>query len=202
MNFSVTIIIFSNKEETLLGDEEITIQGSWDFTVDVPEKMYNRKTTIYKQISTTNNDFNVLSATSYTTGIDLKLKFKAEKHQERPTTPELKYWDLLPQDDELKTTDMLNYLERKIRYTPEYIEWQKREVEIWKYDKYIENENGKKFEMSMSPRANGGGFIDDDGIYESNCTFDLTKYDLTDKLTVYVDYHGNKAEILLEKVGE
>ena len=150
----------------------------------------------------TNNDFNVISATSYTTGIDLKLKFKAEKHQERPTTPELKYWDLLPQDDELKNIDILNYLERKIRYTPEYIEWQNREVEIWKYDKYIENENGKKFEMSMSPRANGGGFIDDDGIYESNCTFDLTKYDLTDKLTVYIDYHGNKAEILLEKVGE
>ena len=202
LNFSLTKIKISNKEETLLGDEEITIQGSWDFTVDVPEKMYNRKTTIYKQISTTNNDFNVISATSYTTGIDLKLKFKAEKHQERPTTPELKYWDLLPEDDELKTTDMLNYLERKIRYTPEYIEWQNKEVEIWKYDKYIENENGKKFEMSMSPRANGGGFIDDDGIYESNCTFDLTKYDLTDRLTVYVDYHGNKAEILLEKVGE
>lgn len=169
LNFSLTKIKISDKEETLLGHEEITIQGSWDFTVDVPEKMYNRKTTIYKQISTTNTDFNVISATSYTTGIDVKLKFKAEKHQERPTTPELKYWDLLPQDDELKNIDILNYLERKIRYTPEYIEWQKREVEIWKYDKYIENENGKKFEMSMSPRANGGGFIDDYWQFRIRC---------------------------------
>lgn len=193
-----------SKNETVLGDEEIVLTGNWNFSIDVPEKMYNRKNILYKQISTTNKDFNVLTAKVYDTGTDIKLKFKARKHEKEnaPTTPELEFWKSLPQDDPLKSTDILNYLEGEIRYTDEYIQYEKERLEIWKYDKYIENADGKRFEITQGPRENGGGFIDDDGIYESNVTFDLTKYEMTDTITVYVDYQGNKAEIVLEKVEE
>lgn len=195
-------IKLSKNPEVYFGDEEITLTGNWNFEVDVPEKMYARKNILYKQKSTTNKDFNVLQATVYNTGTDIKLKFKAQKHEKEPTTEKIEFWKSLPENDKLKNVDILNYLEREIRYTDEYIEYSQRSFDIWQYDKYLENEDGKKFEMTMGTRENGGGFIDDDGIYESNVTFDLTKYDATDTVTVYVDYKGNKAEIVLEKVGE
>ena len=202
LNFSFKTIKISKSDETKYGDEEITLNGSWSFTVDVPEKMYNRKQITYKQISTTNSDFNVLTASTYETGTNIKLKFKAQKHLEKPTTPELEFWKTLDKDDELKTVDIYNYLFKKLCYTDEYIEYSNAEFEIWKFDKYIVNENGDRFDMSEGPNFNGSGYIDDDGIYESTCTFDLTQYDMTDRITLYVDYHGNKAEIVLEKVGD
>lgn len=195
-------IKISKNPEARFGEEEITLTGNWIFEVDVPEKMYARKNISYKQISTTNKDFNVLQATVYDTGTDMKLKFKAQKHEKEPTTEKIEFWKSLPEDDKLKNVDILNYLEKEIQYTDEYIEYSQKSFEIWEYDKYIENEDGKRFEMTQGPRENGGGFIDDDGMYESNVTFDLTKYDATNTITVYVDYKGNKAEIVLEKVGE
>ena len=201
LKFQMTKIKISNNDETIMGDEEITLTGEWNFELDVPEKMYNRQNIVYKQISTTNPNFNVLEAEVYETGTDIKLKFKAEKEPIEPTSPELEFWDSLPEGDELKDIDILNYFDQKLKSTPEYLEYANKWHEVWQYDKYIENENGKKFEMTMSPRENGGVSIDDEGYLESNCTFDLTKYDLTDTITVYVDYHGNKAEIKLKKVG-
>ena len=34
----------------------------------------------------------------------------------------------------------------------------------------------------------------------STCMFDLTKYDATDEITLHLEYKGNKADIVLEKV--
>lgn len=202
LKIDMTQIKISDEVESMMGDEEITLTGDWNFTVDVPEKMYNRKNISYKQISTSNKDFNVLQATVYDTGMDIKLKFKARKHEKEPTTDKIEFWKSLPQDNELRSIDISNYIEKEIIYTKEYQEYREREFDIWEYDKYITNENGQKFKMSVGPRENGGGYIDENGIYESNCTFDLTKYDATNTITVYVDYHGNKAEIVLEKVEE
>lgn len=202
LNIDMSQIKISDQVETMMGDEEITLTGDWNFTVDVPEKMYHRKNIVYQQISTTNPDFNILQASVYDTGTDLKLKFKAQKHEKEPTTDKIEFWKSLPQDSHLRNVDILNYIEREIRYTEEYQEYLKKSLSIWEYDKYIMNENGQKFEMTEGPRENGGGYIDDEGIYESNCTFDLTKYEATNTITVYVDYQGNKAEIILEKVEE
>lgn len=192
-----------SRNETVMGDEEITLTGDWNFAIDVPEKMYNRTNLIYKQKSTTNKDFNVISARVYDTGMDISLKLPAEKRPKEPTTPEIEFWKSLPQDDELKDVDILNYLENPLRNTPEYQEYSKKSMDVWQYDKYLTNEKGEKFEMTQGPRENGGGSIDEEtGIYTSNCTFDLTKYDATDTITLCVDYHGNTAEIVLEKVEE
>lgn len=202
LKFNMNQIKISNSDETIMGDEEITLTGNWNFEIDVPEKMYNRQNVIYKQVSTTNPEFNVLETKMYETGTDIKLKFKAEKNPVIPTTPEIEFWKSLPQDDELKNIDILNYLENKLKKTEEYKEYVKKSLDVWNYDKYVKNENGQQFNMSQSPRENGGATIDDNGYLEANCTFDLTKYDMTDTITVYIDYHGEKAEIVLKKVGD
>ena len=192
-----------SKEEVVQGDEEITLTGNWNFSVDVPAKMYNRSNLIYQQKSTTNPDFKVISARVYDTGIDIGMEFPGAPAVEEPLTPEIKFYRSLPKDDELKNTELLNYLEMSFFYSPEYQEFMKKELERWQYEKYVTNEKGEKFGATEGPRENGGGSIDDEtGIYKTNCMFDLTKYDATDTITLHLEYQGKTAEIVLEKKEE
>lgn len=196
-----------SKNETLMGDEEISIKGNWNFKVDVPEKMYNRNNIAYKQKSTSNKDFNVESAILYNTGMEIKMKFKAEKQlsmQEIETSisKELQFYWSLDKSDELRNIDILNYLESKERENPEYQKLLQQEMEKWQFEKYLTNSNGQRFDFSVGPRENGSAYIDDDGIMTSTCMFDLTKYDATDEITLHLEYKGNKADIVLEKVNQ
>lgn len=196
-----------SKNETVMGDEEITIKGNWDFKVDVPEKMYNRQSVSYIQKETNNKDFNVTSATLFNTGIEIAMKFKAEKQTSQKDiyssiSPEIAFYWTLDKDDELRSLDILNYLENKVRSNPEYQELSKKEFEKWKFDKYITNSKGERFDFTVGPRENGSAYIDDNGIMTSTCMFDLTQYDATDEITLHLEYKGNKADIVLQKVNK
>ena len=196
-----------SKNETVMGDEEITIKGGWNFKIDVPEKMYNRQNVVYKQKSTTNQDFNVQSAVLYNTGMEIKMKFKAEKQKSMKeihstVCEELEFYWSLDENDELKNIDILNYLENKARENPEYQQLMEQETQKWKFEKYLTNSNGETFDFSVGPRANGSASIDENGIMTSTCMFDLTKYDATDEITLHLEYQGNRADIVLEKVEE
>lgn len=194
-----------SKNESIMGEEEITIKGDWNFKVDVPEKMYNRQNTIYKQKSTTNQDFNVQSAVLYNTGMEIAMKFKAEKQMNTQEiyamiSPELAFYDTLDENDKLKSIDLLNYLENKERSNPKYQELIQREYQKWQFEKYLTNSKGEQFDFTMGPRENGSASIDDEGIMTSTCMFDLTSYDATDEITLHLEYKGTKADIVLEKV--
>lgn len=45
-------------------------------------------------------------------------------------------------------------------------------------------------------------FTNDNGIMTSTCMFDLTQYDATDEITLHLEYKGNKADIVLQKVNK
>lgn len=193
-----------SKNETVMGNEEITIRGYWDFKIDVPEKMYNRKNIVYKQKSTTNKDFNVQSAVLYNTGMEIGMKFKAQKQKPMHEiassfSEELEFFYSLDEDDELHTIDILNYIESKVRENPEYQKMMQEEWSKWEYEKYLTNSNGERFDFTMGPRENGGASIDEDGFMTATCMFDLTTYDATDEITLHIDYKGNKADIILER---
>ena len=200
--FDMNKIKISDSPETIAGEEEITLSGDWNFSVDVPEKMYNRANIVYKQKSTTNEDFKVTAATVYDTGMDISMEFKAKALPEEPTTPELEFYKSLPEDHELKSINLYNYLYRKLYYTIEYQEYSEQRSNAWKFEKYLVNEAGEKFELTQGPRENGSGHIDANNIYHFNGMFDLTKYDISDEITLYIDYQGDKAEIVLKKVEE
>lgn len=201
--FDMNKIKISKSPDTIYGEEEITLSGDWNFSVDVPEKMYNRSNVIYTQKSTTNDDFKVTAATLYDTGMDISMELKVEPLPKEPTTPELEFYNLLPEGHELKTDDIGSYLRNKLYNSIEYKEFSRNRLGMYKFDKYLVNENGEKFELTQGPRANGSGHIaPDSDIYFFNGMFDLTKYDMTDTITLYVDHKGNKAEIILEKVEE
>ena len=207
LHFDITRMRLSKNVEVPYGDEEITIKGNWNFKLDVPEKMWNRQNVIYKQKSTTNPEFNINSAILYDTGMEIQMKFKAEKQKswheiESEFSEEIAFYYSLDKDDELRNIDILNYFERELYQNPEYQKAMKNETDKWHYEKYLMNNKGEKFYMTEGPRENGGASIDDDGFMTSTVMFDLTKYDATDEITLHIDYKGNAADIVMEKMEE
>ena len=207
LHFDINKIRLSKNIEVPRGDEEITIKGDWNFKVDVPKKMWDRQNVIYRQKNTTNPEFNIISATLYDTGMEVKMKFKAEKQKawheiEAEFSDEIAFYYSLDKDDELRSIDILNYLERELHQNLEYQKAMMEETEKWNYEKYLTNSKGEKFGMTEGPRENGGASIDDDGFMTSIVMFDLTKYDATDEITLHIDYKGNTADIVMEKMEE
>lgn len=204
INVSINTIRISNDVESIYGEEEISIIGNWNLEFDVPEKMYNRETIMYKQISTTNKDFNIYSAILYNTGMEVKVGFPAiEESSEELIMPEKEFYDSLPADDELKSIEILNYIEGHYRKLPAYQEYAENKLKKWQVDsRYVTNENGEKFEPTQGPRANNSGTITEENIYVSTTMYDLTKYDATDRVTLHIEYNGKSADIVLEKVEE
>ena len=65
---------------------------------------------------------------------------------------------------------------------------------------YIENEYGKKFYITESTSENG--IIDrtsDENYFTYSDTFDITKYDITNILTIHFQYKGIDKAIIIEK---
>ena len=199
LKIDMTQIKISKEEKTTMGGEEITLTGDWNFDVDVPEKMYNRQSTIYTQTSTTNKDYEVVAATLYDTGMELTMKIKTENQPKYPTSLEWEFYKTIADEDPYGMPEILNYISWKERQTEEYKEYSRKIDYLFNITSYLTNENGEKFEMTQGPRANGSKGIDEEGIMTYKAMFDLTKYNSTDKVTVHFDYNGQTEEVMLEK---
>jgi len=207
INVYMNEIKLSDNAEIMQGDEEVLLQGNWEFGVDVPEKMYNRQNIVYKQKSTTNDESKVMTAILYNTGMELEFQFEAEKQMswtdiESQVSEELAFFHSLDKNDELRTIDILNYLETKIRNNSEYQELMKRETDKWHFESKLINSKGQEFSPSVGPRENGSAHIDDNGIMTSTTMYDLTQFDATDEITLHIDYKGRTSDIVLEKIKE
>ena len=201
--FDISEIRISDKEETLVGDEEIYLKGDWDFKVDVPEKMYNRSSINYVQVSTTNLKFNVTAATLLDTGMNIRLDMKDQKQPKRELSPEIEFYNSLPEDDELKNIDILNYFSNKEWQSKEYQEFMENHVRVFDFEKYLITEDGKRFELTVGPRENGGSSIDEENVLHFEGMFDLTKYDASNTVIMHVkDAAGDTGEITLRRVEE
>lgn len=204
LNVSFTKINISKEDDvaTIFGDGEYTFVGDWNFKVDVPEKMYNRQSVIYKQKSSTNKDIKVTSAVVYDTGMEVALEAKNEfKLPEKPTLPELEFYYSLPEDSEFRDVDsnISAYLYNKLQNTQEYKEYMEATFKQNDIEIYLLNEQNEKFGMTQGPRENGGKNTSEDGIFTCNAMYDLTKYDMTDEIRVIVNKDGKEETIILEK---
>lgn len=202
INFELTKMRISNQVETMHGEEQLVLNGDWNFSIDVPEKMYNRTSVKYAQKSTTNSKFKLTDATVYDAGMNIGLEFQGEKPLERPTIPELDFYYSLPGDDELRTDDIREYLNNELWQTEDYQAYMEQSLKQGSFEKYLVNSKGERFELTINNQENGGTSTDENGYVKFTGMFDLTKYDMTDEITLYIDNNGEKAEIVLEKVGE
>lgn len=199
LNFDMTQIKISKEEGTTMGGEEITLTGDWNFDVAVPEKMYQRQSTIYVQTHTTNEDYKVVAATLYDTGMELTMKIKTEKQPQYPSSLEWEFYKTIADEDPYGMPDIMRYIGWKERQTEEYKEYDRKINYLFNLSAYVTNEKGEKFEPTMGPRENGSKGIDEEGIMTYQAMFDLTKYDDAEEVTVHFDYNGQKEEVTLHK---
>ena len=80
-----------------------------------------------------------------------------------------------------------------------YNNYNKRNTPIDIEKIYIENSNGTKFECTMSPSRKYNREWLENNKYDFYETFNMNKYNATDKITIVLDYYGETVTIKLEK---
>ena len=186
-------------------NEVITFKGDWNFEINVPEKMYNRKNTVYIQNKSTNKDYRITETIVYNTGMKVKMEIntKVDNLTKNNAIPlKVEFWNSLPESDECKTMDILRYITMDEMQNEEYVkneELKNKQRELFNITAYIINSKGEKFEMTRGPSENGSKYINENGILEFEAIYDLTNYSVTDIITVYIEYNETKESIVLEK---
>ena len=145
-----------------------TYEGNWNFKVDVPEEMYNRENIVYKVKSC--NDKNTLVGYAYLSNTALKISI--------PET----------------TTDKVDYELLHTESSKSIFDKQALQKE------YVENQEGKRFEPSARSDGDGGYSLpagEQNKIINYSQTFNLTKFDATDALTVHI-FTNKGEEIIIE----
>ena len=193
LNFKFTEIAISNSDETVYGDEEITVKGNWEVSVDLPEKFYNRESIIYHQVDESSSKHKVRSFAIYNTGAVVELSLKSRILKDR--TGEI--GELIRKGN--PDTAIESYMLSKVYKAEAFQKLSEERRKLYDKEVYITNSNGDKFELTMGPIPNGGGSIDENGIYNTSCAFDLTAKDATDELILHIKYLGEETEIKLEK---
>lgn len=139
-----------------VSNKKHTILGEWENTINVPEEFYNRKTIVYKCINYNNDNV-------------YKDSIKCEITQTGTKFEMMMFWGDYESEkqksEELRKKNVLDSL-------------------LIKEDAYIENEKGDKFYISKSSDSDGGYGISYDNKLKYWQTFDLTKFDLTDKIKI------------------
>jgi len=150
--------------------QETTINGNWKVEITVPEKFKNREPQIYKQIKSNANSYNITNEI-YPTCTKIGI-----------TLNNIDYEKWHNKSDEIKNNGNIS--------DSQFIKLE---------NCYIENENGEKFYISNIPEHNTYG-LTNKGELHSELTFDLTEFNLTNKLKVVLYTFENEELIInLEK---
>ncbi len=170
---STTLYIAFNTIEMKGIDKEYTITGNWNNTVTVPEKFINRNSIIYKVVDCNNENvyLDSIKAEVYETGMNFQMSM---------------YWgDYETEHKKMEEIRKKNVLASQL---------------INQELSYVENENGERFSPAQSSSSDGGYSFNTDGKLHKWETFNLTKFDMTDKLKVVLTTIDNEQIIInLEK---
>ncbi len=189
---------YDNNQET-----KYKCNGNWKTSVDVPENMYNREDIYYEVISCDNKNFDVYTAKVTDIGFEIgviisnieKSELNTEKVNNRLLLYE-KYNNGEISENEYKEL-LKMYYELLDSYSP---------ISLDNYNaqnvSYVENENNEKYEYVKSAnRRSNSQFLEENkfNFYE---TFNMTKYNTTDKIKVMLYYYGKPVTIELKKIEE
>jgi len=162
------------KTDYTIDAESQTITGNWLLEIDVPEKFKNRNAINYQVVDC--NDDNIYKDTIIANVSETGMKCEMEMYW-----GEYKYWH--EKTEKLRNDG--NVFDSQL---------------IKQEESYIENENGEKFYTSLITGENGYSFSTDGKLYKRD-TFNITKYNITDKLkVVYTTIDNEQLIIELEKV--
>ena len=182
INIKFNEIVISENEN--IERDNLTIKGNWNFEINVPKKFYEREEISYKVKKCSNDKIKITKAIVSETCT----KFELEMEEK----PDLPY--NLDDDEATKNRKIDEYFEwQKNLSTEEYLEQRKFK------DEYIENEKGQKFYPSKSTDQDSGYSNLEMKYLIYWQTFDLTKYDATNTLKVFLKYKNEDVIVELEK---
>ena len=162
------------KNEDTFDAEAQTIKGNWLVEIDVPEKFENRDSINYQVVDC--NDDNIYKDTISANVSETGMNFEMEMYW-----GEYEYWH----EKTEKLRNEGNILDSQL---------------IKQEECYIENENGERFYTSLISGENGYSFTTDGKLHKRD-TFNITKYNITNKLkVVYTTIDNEQLIIELEKV--
>lgn len=187
-----------------LKSNSIILTGDWEFKFDVPEKMYNRKNVDYEVISVSSPDVEVYLTSASETGFCLGTIIS---NVVEPPSLDMKYIE--ESDNKYKNGEMTD--EEWMEFMDELSQmlsdreiikrtnWIKDENGMMTKEKvsHVENEKGQKFYSALQMSKNDfleGNKFDFLDVYE------MTKSDLTDKLTVNLYTKNEVIKIELKRI--
>ncbi len=174
-------------------NDNSVINANWNLTSSLSSFFQNRDTVNYTYVSNEDNDIISVTATTYTTGTDLRLEMKIP-------TSETEIEDLKELIRNTKNSKNSYDTQNTEYYNGDYITENERYIytEIKRiYNSisniYIKNSKGEKFNITNNTNAN-------DKIYRSiekdyilyTCTFDMTIYNCSDNISLHFDYNNEE----------
>ena len=192
-----------------------TLKGKWNIFVDIPEIMQNRENVYFEVVSVENKDFEIYDAYATPTHFVFGMKIKNYK---RPETPKelinpvdgmlygfgsLESLRKVSNDEEFERM----YVDYHTRLTPisiaglTHMEWLEPTSGC-----YIENSKGEKFSHTTTGNDNINFETVKDEFGNSIEQFDfrrgfkMTTYDVTDEITMIIDFLRKPVEVKLKRI--
>ena len=181
-------LTYTFKNIKLIDDTEnyTILNGDWKIDIDVPEVMYNRNAITYKVQGCSDKNLNITTAKVSETGFELggimynlEVPEEIKKYRENVAREDISIEEKLEYDRE--------YASSNLPITPLVVDYFPEIGETIEACTYIENEKGQKFEVSSTPgRKQKQQLINGDTALNFYETFELTKYDITNKLKLHI----------------
>ncbi len=199
-------ISFDPKKDT---SQPIYLLGNWLIDLDVPEIMYNRTDNSYNVISCENKNFNIYTAKVTETGFEIGINIS---NIEEPIPNKELIDNSTGMPYIFNSREELLAVNSDENFEKMYIEYNNKSWPVhtngtpavnWlEYTDgcYVKNSNGEKFICSNSPSRKQISEFLDGNIYNYYETFDMTKFDATNEITVFIELYGKTYKIELEKI--
>lgn len=189
---SKKIILCFNKieiEKNENSENRTTINGNWNLKVDIPEVFYNREAIVYNVKQCSNPKINVTEAIIYDTCMKISLNIQEELIYESSDSEEIINQKINEKVDEARD-----------EYLKKAQEGDYENLSTFNSNPYVQTSDGKKFYPTKNSSEDSGTSNDFmTGIVTYWQTFNLTKYEASNTLTVYLKYKGENIAIELEK---
>ncbi len=203
-----------------LSSNNIALNGKWNISLDIPEKMYNNVDGNYNVISCENSNFDIYAAKLTPTGFELGIKINGLENPEYPIEldkEEKRFYESIRVGQEDRTiprytteakTKFYNESPYKDLYENYYTKHFPTSIEAvriympWIEETegcYIQTSDGKKFYISESGCAKQRNSFNDDNTFEFYNKFDMTQYDATEYITAVIELYGEPVKIMLKK---
>ena len=198
---TIEITEYDNNQKT-----KYNFTGNWETYVDVPENMYNREDIYYEVVSCDNKDFDVYTSKVTDVGFEIGIIIS---NIEKPESND-------EEDDEIsRLYEQYNNGEiSEEQYKEVLVEWQYKSINSYIpislsehnikgeniEPSYVKNENNEKYEyVKSATRTSSNKFLNGNK-FNFYATFNMTKYNATDKINVILYYYGEPVTIELEKI--